>query len=143
MIKSISAVAAYQKALEANKRILTSFEKQNANLRTPLSILRVGDDLTQINRASKINDIESADQQHSFNTIFQKELLHDSIDKINDTSKVIFEVNKTDLSQEDSVAADPIKLLAALDEMHFAVNSMVVLRDRFIDAYKSIINMPI
>lgn len=142
MVHSISAVAAYQRAIEANKKIKSSFQAQNQKMQ-PSLILRIGDDLTPINQSGKSSGAIPgvAKPGESFGDIFKREFLDSPLSKISSTSKTLFNVDQAD--DAGSLGPDMIEMIEALDEMQIAVNTIVGIRDKFIEAYKSIINMPI
>lgn len=140
MVNSISVVAAYQRALKANERIKSSIDAHTQKLQ-PTAILRAGDDLTILNLGeSKIQAINAPRTDNSFSSVLERELVTNPINSINSAGATMFELAKTDGSD---LGPNLVELVAAVDKASLTVATMVSVREKIVDAYKTIFNMQI
>ncbi len=133
MVSSVSAVAAYQKAIEASKRAQNSFQAQNQKFQTT-AVLRVGDDLRIEGRAEKVASPQS------FDDILSQELVKNPIESISSSTKTMFEIAKADGTE---LVPNVLALVESVDNAQLTVNTIAKTRDLIISAYQEIIRMPI
>lgn len=132
MVSSVSAVAAYQKAVEASKKIQASFDVQNQKLQ-PTAILRAGDDL-------RVTGPQSAPKPASFGEVLNRELIKNPMDVIGSANKTMFELAKADGKE---LGPNLVELVQSVNDAQITVNALVKARDLFIAAYQEIARMPI
>lgn len=130
---AISAVAAYQRALEASKKIQPS--------KAPMAILRQGDNLQTFGTQDSVS-IGSTSQPKaaSFGAVLEQELIKAPINKIKSASRTMFEIAK---SSGTELGPNLVQLVEATDRAQMTVNAMVAVRDKIINAYQEILKMPL
>lgn len=131
MVSPISAVAAYQKVLKANKGIVPSGDAPQIN---PTAILRQGDDL-QI-----VAQNRGAEKPSTFGDVLQEEFLKAPIRNISSANKTLFEVAQ---AEGGDLGPNLVELVAAVDKAQLTVNALVTVRDKILGAYQEILKMPL
>lgn len=132
MVTSVSAVAAYQKAIEASKKLQVSFEAQNQKLQ-PTAILRAGDDL-------RVIESQATPKSASFGEVLNRELIKNPVNAIGSATKTMFEVAKADGKE---LGLNLVELVESVDNAQLTLNKLVKVRDLSIAAYQEIMRMPI
>lgn len=132
---AISAVAAYQRALDASRGIQPT--------KGATAVLRKGDDITGIvtDRVS-IGGAQKASRpdNKSFGAILEREVLKAPIDKIKSGTKTMFEIAK---SSGTELGPNLVQLVEAVSSAQLTVNSLVEVRDKILAAYNKILDMPL
>jgi flagellar hook-basal body complex protein FliE len=127
-MSDISGIKIYNKILEANKSIKAS-AFDNA-VKKQMNVLRQGDNLEVV-----ANNNTTPTQ--SFADIVST-LVQQSTNKITAASKVV------DIALNDpNNKVDSMQIMAAINDAQIALDEIIAIRDKFIDAYKTILNMPV
>ena len=132
---AISAVAAYQRALEASRGIQPS--------KAVTAILRKGDNITDVVRDRvSIGGSQKASRSdsQSFGAILEREVLKAPIDKIKSGTRSMFDIAK---SNGTELGPNLVQLVEAVGSAQLTVNSLVEVRDKILAAYNKILDMPL
>lgn len=130
----VSAVSAYKRVLDANRKIKPS---TNLHAIKPMDVLRQGDDLVRMN-----SDVISSQSvtKPSFEQALNDELIKKPINTIRSESKNLFRITKEGADTDNQSLLDLIK---TVDTMDITVKSLVAVRDKIVSAYLDILKMPI
>jgi flagellar hook-basal body complex protein FliE len=141
MVSPISAVNAYNKALEAHKKIKASMHEANSSL-APRAILRGGDDFKVLQNSTATWGVEpsSKSQESSFRKVLQEALVQSPINSLTKASQSMFELSEAD-GQE--LGPDVLELMESVNTAQLTLNTILTVRESFVEAYKAILNMPI
>jgi flagellar hook-basal body complex protein FliE len=138
MVSTVSAVNAYNKALAANKKIKASLNEVQQHLK-PRAVLRSGDDFTILQK----NTVEAASAPHAgktFGKVLQEALIQSPINSLEKAGKSMLELAQAD-GQE--LGPDILELMEAVNSAQLTLNTILTVRESFVEAYKTILNMPI
>jgi flagellar hook-basal body complex protein FliE len=131
MTNSIQGIYAYKKAISDYKGIKSSMNDANIDL-SKLNVLRAGDNIELVKKAPTPD----------FPAILTQ-VMEPQVNKLRAAEK---ESKKTLAPSSDKAslnAIDLVGLVTAVNEAETALTTIVAVRDKFLDAYMKILNMPI
>ncbi|MCE2993892.1 MAG: flagellar hook-basal body complex protein FliE [Alphaproteobacteria bacterium] len=136
MVDYVSAVGAYKKILDANRKIKPS---RDINTAQPNMVLRKGDELLKLN-SNIISSASNHVSQSSFEDVLTNEFVKKPISTIKSESKRLFNITQEDALTENQKV---LELIKTVDTMDITVKSLVAVRDKIVSSYLDILKMPI
>lgn len=136
MVDYVSAVGAYKKILDANRKIKPS---RDISTTQPNMVLRKGDDLLKLN-SNIISNTSNSVAPPSFEDALTNELVKKPISTIKSESKRLFHITQEDALTENQKV---LELIKTVDTMDITVKSLVAVRDKIVSSYLDILKMPI